>query len=128
MKLFKWLVVALATLSLLSIPAHAGGGKSRPASSFSIKGRIKEAGLPHQGKIRYVPPKGYSASAPLPRGQRGGFLDRKLNEWVKGPSRTHGEKHEWDVQLSRQGKSSVGWASRDQSHLNVSLKGRITHK
>lgn len=41
---------------------------------------------------------------------------------VEGPA------FEWDVQLSRTGKAQMGWLSRDASHLNVSLDGRITHK
>ena len=35
---------------------------------------------------------------------------------------------EWDVQLSKQGIQQVGWMTRDNSHLNVSLDGRVTHK
>jgi hypothetical protein len=35
---------------------------------------------------------------------------------------------EWDVQLSKTGNTQLGWASRDGSHLNVSLDGEITHK
>ncbi len=95
---------------------------------WSNKARLKDAGLPSLGKIRFVPPKGYNASNPLRRGPSSGFMDRFGNEWVKGPSRTKGQSFEWDVQLSRTGKSKMGWASRDGSHLNVSLDGRITHK
>ena len=32
------------------------------------------------------------------------------------------------VQLSRKGKEMLGWLSRDGNHINVSLKGIITHK
>ncbi|WP_366925713.1 polymorphic toxin type 17 domain-containing protein [uncultured Pantoea sp.] len=32
------------------------------------------------------------------------------------------------MQLSRTGKSQLGWATRDGSHLNVSLDGNIIHK
>ncbi|WP_217990190.1 polymorphic toxin type 17 domain-containing protein [Pseudomonas indica] len=32
------------------------------------------------------------------------------------------------MQLSKQGRSQLGWATRDGSHLNVSLDGKITHK
>jgi len=39
-----------------------------------------------------------------------------------------GQPFEWDVQLSDLGKKQLGWATRDGSHLNVSLDGRITHR
>ena len=34
--------------------------------------------------IRYVPPKGYQPSNPLPRGPQNGYVDRFGNEWVRG--------------------------------------------
>ena len=85
----------------------------------------KKAQLPTQGKIRYVPPK--NVGNHLPRTSTGGYIDRFGNIWQKGPSRTIGELFEWDVQLSRQGQSMLGWLSREGNHINVSLKGIITH-
>ena len=85
----------------------------------------KKAQLPTEGKIRYVPPK--SAGNSLPRTSMGGYIDRFGNTWIKGSSRTIGEAFEWDVQLSSRGKHMLGWLSRDGMHLNVSLKGLITH-
>jgi hypothetical protein len=105
-------------------PAGTGGA----AQPWSTKGRIKYVELPTSGKIRYVPPEDYSASQPLPRGPNNGYFDKFGNEWVKGPSRTAGQAFEWDVQLSRTGKAQLGWATRDGSHLNISLDGKITHK
>ncbi|MET9447688.1 polymorphic toxin type 17 domain-containing protein [Streptomyces cinerochromogenes] len=93
-----------------------------------VKGLIKDAQLPHTGRIRFVPDKRVSISAGLPRGPRKGYIDRFGNEWIKGPSRTAGQPFEWDVQLSKLGKAKLGWLSRDGSHLNVSLDGEITHK
>jgi filamentous hemagglutinin len=95
----------------------------------SIKGRIKAARLPSEGRIRYVPREDYNPANQLPRGPSNGYLDKFGNEWVKGPSRTAGEDFEWDVQLSPAGKSQLGWLSPDDtmSHINVSLKGEITH-
>ncbi|WP_367652777.1 polymorphic toxin type 17 domain-containing protein [Erwinia wuhanensis] len=75
-----------------------------------------------------MPPEGYSPSQPLPRGPNNGYIDKFKNEWVKGPSRTAGQEFEWDVQLSRTGKAQLGWATRDGSHLNISLDGKVTHK
>jgi len=97
-------------------------------SNPSIKGRIKDAGLPHSGKIRYVPRKGYDPRNPLPRGPNNGYRDRFGNEWVKGSSRTAGDAYEWDVQLSTTGRSQLGRFSRDARHLNVSPRGHITHR
>jgi hypothetical protein len=95
---------------------------------WSMKGRLKAAELPTTGKIRFVPRKGYEPSNPLARGPNNGFIDRFGNEWVRGPSRTQGQAFEWDVQLSRTGKQKIGWLTRDGSHANVSLDGRITHR
>ncbi|MGW7821813.1 polymorphic toxin type 17 domain-containing protein [Streptomyces puniciscabiei] len=123
--------------SMVPFPIEGGGERlaldgaevlGRDVVQPGIKGLIKKAQLPFRGRIRYVPPSGTSVSAGLPRAPRGGFIDKFGNIWVKGPSRTPGEPFEWDVQLSRQGRAQLGWASRDGSHLNVSLNGRITHK
>ena len=95
--------------------------------SVTSKSILKNAELPVTGKIRYIPPETWSPSQPLPR-INGGYIDKFGNIWTKGPTRTAGEAFEWDVQLSKTGKNKMGWLSRDGSHLNVSLKGRITHK
>jgi len=106
-----------------------GAGEEKLLCEFkNKKGRVKEAGLPTKGKIRFVPDKRYNPQMPLPKGKNGGYVDRFDNEWIKGPSRTKGQPCEWDVQLSTQGKSKLGWATRDKSHLNVSIDGRITQK
>jgi RHS repeat-associated protein len=100
----------------------------------SISSRIRNAGpgdefgLPSQGRIRYVPPRGYSPSEPLPRGPSNGYIDRFGNEWTVGPSRTVGQPFEWDVQLSRLGKQQLGWLSRDGNHINISPLGEVTHR
>lgn len=56
------------------------------------------------------------------------IFDRFGNEWIKGPSRTPGQPYEWDVRLSTQGKTQLGWISPGKDHINVSLDGKITHK
>ncbi|MCW1877827.1 polymorphic toxin type 17 domain-containing protein [Erwinia sp. INIA-01] len=109
-------------------PPFNPGGTGSAAKPWSTKGRIKYVELPTEGKIRFVPDSNYSSTNPLPRGPNNGYLDKFGNEWVKGPSRTVGQAFEWDVQLSPKGKAQLGWATRDGSHLNVSLDGRITHK
>ena len=107
-----------------SFPAgSAGAGKV-----WSKKARLKTANLPTTGKIRYIPPKGYKPTQPLPRGPQNGFLDKFGNEWVRGESRTKGQAFEWDVQLSNTGREKIGWLTRDGSHANISLDGRVTHK
>ncbi|WP_010304007.1 polymorphic toxin type 17 domain-containing protein [Candidatus Odyssella thessalonicensis] len=78
----------------------------------SIKSRLKEAKLPIKGKIRFIPRKNYNPSMPLTRGDNKGYIDRFGNEWVQGSSRTQGQSFEWDIQLSKQGQSKLGWASR----------------
>ncbi len=96
----------------------------------SIKSLIKAKHLPTDGKIRYVPPKGLKPAEGLPQARIGNdkaFIDRFGNKWLKGPSRTMDEPFEWDVQLSNQGRTQLGWASKNGNYINVSLKGRITH-
>ena len=91
----------------------------------NVCGAAKKAQLPTKGKMRYVPPKGVGNK--LPRTSRGGYIDKFGNVWTKGPSRTIGEAFEWDVQLSKKGANMLDWLSRDGAHINVSLKGIVTH-
>ncbi len=88
-----------------------------------LKSAIKKKGLPTEGKIRFVPPEGTNKLTT----KDGGYVDKFGNIWKKGPSRTKGEPFEWDVQLSREGKESIGWLSREGSHVNVSMDGKVTH-
>jgi RHS repeat-associated protein len=94
-------------------PAAAKGGSVGGPSRSAVMDRAQ---LPHRGGLaRYVPPKSWNATEPLPRGPQNGYRDVHGNEWVRGPSRTAGQPFEWDVQL------------HDGTHLNVSLDGEITH-
>ena len=115
-------------LNYVDEPPFNPAGTMGAAQPWSIKGRVKYVQLPTKGKIRFIPAETYSPTNPLPIGPNNGYLDKFGNEWVKGPSRTAGQAFEWDVQLSSKGRSQLGWASRDGSHLNVSLDGKITHK
>lgn len=107
-----------------SFPAGSAGA----AKVWSTKARLKAAQLPTKGKIRFIPMDGYKASNPIRRGPNSGYIDRFGNEWISGPSRTPGQAFEWDVQLSSLGKHKLGWASRDNKHVNVSLDGKLTHR
>ena len=119
----------------VKLGSRKGFGKGKVAATgsakISLKGLIKKEMLPTTGKIRYVPQKNFNLGDGLPRvaglGRRRAFKDRFGNIWQEGPSRTAGETIEWDVQLSRQGKQQLGWASKSGKYINVSLKGRITH-
>jgi hypothetical protein len=57
----------------------------------------------------------------------GGYVDKFGNIWRRGSSRTKDEPFEWDVTLSKSGREMLGQWSYGGSHINVSLKGRITH-
>lgn len=108
-------------------------GSIGAAKAWSIKGRLKAAELPAEGKIRYIPPKGYASSQNLPSVKIKGcddkcYRDRFDNIWKPGPSRTPGQRFEWDVQLSESGKKQFKWLIGNKNHLNISLDGRITHK
>jgi hypothetical protein len=86
-----------------------------------ITNPITKLGLPQTGKIRFVPPRGWNSKQPLHM-KNGNPIDKFGNEW-----RWDKVKKEWDVQLSKKGKSMLGWASNSGKHINVSPNGRITH-
>jgi hypothetical protein len=88
---------------------------------------ITKARLPQQGRVRYVPPEGWTPSQPLPRGPQHGYMDRFGNEWTTGPTRTPGEPIEWDVQLPPNPTELMLRLSPDGSHVNVSMGGEVTH-
>ena len=116
--------------SVLVHNANCGGdssGKGDANLNNTAKGTLKATQLPIKGNIRYIPPQKWTSSQALPK-QNGGIIDKFGNLWTKGPSRTNGQPFERDVQLPKTEKNQLGWASRDNSHLNVSLDGKITHK
>ncbi|MGF1574189.1 MAG: polymorphic toxin type 17 domain-containing protein [Sumerlaeia bacterium] len=50
----------------------------------SKNSHFKKAELPVRGgKVRYLPPKNWKPSNPLPRGKQNGYLDKFGNEWRK---------------------------------------------
>jgi filamentous hemagglutinin len=121
-------VIGLGTRMAMTAAEQGGGPPADTAKpEATVKGRLKAAGLPTTGKIRYVPPESWTPSQPLPRGPDGGYVDRFGNEWVKGPSRTAGQPYEWDVQLGRNATDGMRGLSRDGKHVNVSLDGEVTH-
>jgi hypothetical protein len=112
----------------LSSSAKVYGGRV----TRGMKGLIRERQLPTKGKIRFVPSKKDILSRKISQSSLNGgrgFLDKFGNVWTRGESRSlrFGERFEWDVQLSSRGKAMLGWLSKSGKHLNVSLKGRVTH-
>jgi hypothetical protein len=101
----------------------SGGGRKLTAEvieqgvkntvTTGLKTLLKKAKLPTQGGVRYFPPSGVGVAAGLPRTSKGGYIDKFGNVWERGPSWTAGEAFEWD--------------GKPLNHLNVSLKGIITH-
>ena len=72
----------------------------------SLKSSIKQAQLPTSGRIRFVPKASDLKTGKLTRTKEG-YVDKFDNIWTKGPSRTKGEAN--------------------KGHVNVSLKGKVTH-
>jgi len=101
--------------------------QARAVPQPTVASVLRTAGLPTRSHWRYVPPKGWSPTQPLPKGGQNGYLDKWDNEWTRGPSRTKGEAFEWDVQLSKHATKDFVARSPDGAHVNVSLKGVITH-
>ena len=129
--------LGLSVLDLIAVaaPSKVTGvlSSAKPVALSSIsnalrgaKTLIKQAQLPSSGKIRFVPKASDIKNGRLTKLDNG-YVDKFGNIWTKGPSRTKGELFEWDVQLSKQGRSQLGHLSPDGNHLNVSLKGKITH-
>ncbi|MEN3157341.1 FG-GAP-like repeat-containing protein [Alkalimonas sp. NCh-2] len=102
---------------LAAIAGLRGAGKqaTKTALKTSKRSHYVNAQLPTEGKVRYIPPKNWHPDNPLPRGPRGGYMDKFGNEWTKGPSRTRGQAFEWDVQRP------------NGRHWNISLDGKVTH-
>ena len=98
------------------------GKKQRRNPKPTSKGVLKKAKLPTSGKIRYVPPKYWYPTMPLPRGPGNGYIDRFANEWVWNNRAGH-----WDVQLSPRGLSQYERFSKSGEHINVTTTGRIDH-
>lgn len=78
--------------------------------------------------LSFVPPKKWRGNEPLPKGNKGGFLDAEGNEWVRGrATRTdqmEGVNHEWDVIPANPAKHK---GVVRNGHINVSQEGKITH-
>ena len=83
---------------------------------------IKGAGLPSNGKIRFIPRPSDVQSGKILKKQ-GGYVDKFGNIWkkAKGPS------PHWDVQLSQTGKQQLGHMGNSGAHINVTSHGKIHH-
>ena len=75
---------------------------------------LKDKNLPNQGEFKFEPRSNWNPSESLPRGPRGGYLDKYGNEWINPRGQIQGQRH-WDVQLPS-GK-----------HVNVLPNGSIPH-
>jgi filamentous hemagglutinin len=117
-----YLFAESAALTLTVLKEFKEQQEAAEAPTAATVKAARERGLPTRGKIRYVPPKNWHSSEPLPRGPQGGYIDRFGNEWVRDPI-----KGEWDVQLGRNATSGLRNFSKSGEHVNVSPKGEITH-
>ncbi|MGE0786430.1 MAG: polymorphic toxin type 17 domain-containing protein [Sandaracinaceae bacterium] len=141
-----WWFFQVAGMVVASIQGGVEAGVTEASDAAetivpSIRARMRAAGTdglpgrrPRSEPFRYRPPEGYNPARPLPRnGRQGGFLDRFGNEWRQGPY--HGDpnlgfNHEWDVQLSAQGRRWCERANPGQrapEYLNVRPDGYLSH-
>ena len=93
------------------------------ARNRSRRAPVKAARLPQQGGYRFIPQDRWQPPNKLPRGARGGYLDKFGNEWCSGPGHpNHNFKdildpegnpypYEWDVY------------HKDGTYSNVSYTG-----
>jgi hypothetical protein len=86
-----------------------------------------KAGLPTQGKMRYIPPKNWKGGTELPRTKTGGYIDKFGNAWEAGTTRTKVENIEWDVQPGKNMSPYLKPYSHGGTHINVSKKGKIIY-
>jgi len=100
-------------------------GAAAAETRSGVKGLLKDAGLPHTGRVRFVP-EANALNTGIRTAPQGGFIDKFGNIWQRPRGNIVGDLH-WDVQLSPTGKSQLGWASKSGNHLNVSRDGRIVH-
>ncbi len=73
---------AVPQVNPIDEPVFNPKGSVGSAHSWSITARIQYAKLPRQGRIRYIPPKNYSPSAPLPKGPNNGYSAGNLSKKV----------------------------------------------
>ena len=64
---------------------------------------------------------------PLSEVENNIYVNKFKNEWVNEKSGTADENFDRNVQLSQASQKQLGWLSRDNKHINVSLAGKITH-
>jgi len=118
----------------------SSGGSGEPEPPFDPKGtvgaarhwtvarRLEHAGLPAEGLYAFRPRRNYHPSQPLPRGDRGGFLDEFGNEWRKARKPgSRGDEWHWDVTFGRRPPTHFRAASKSGKHINVTPDGRIHH-
>ncbi|MDN5397057.1 MAG: polymorphic toxin type 17 domain-containing protein, partial [Chryseobacterium sp.] len=90
---------ALITPGPADDAAAQANALSNTVRRVSSKKLLKDAQLPTQGRVRFIP-----SAADLKNGKltkkNNGYLDKFGNTWKKGPSRTKDEAFEWDVQLT----------------------------
>ena len=88
---------------------------------------IKKAGLPSEGKIRFIPrPSDVQSGKILKQG--GGYVDKFGNVWKKPTGNSPQGPLHWDVQLSQTGKTQLGhMSSSGGAHLNVTNYEEIHH-
>lgn len=92
-------------------------------SSRNLRKRVQ---LPVKGMVRFIPKDGDVKNCQLTRNGAGDYIDKFDNAWHKPKGSMQGEFH-WDVQLSKEGKETIGFASKSGKHLNVLPDGRIPH-
>jgi hypothetical protein len=115
-------------LSILSRQKEEAIAMYRKNQAFAKE--IFDAGLPTNGPVVFVPPKGKSSITECKfNGDGGGYVDAHGNIWTKGRGTSGtGAPKEWDVQVA---KGSLKPLAGDGKHLNVACNndrvGVITH-
>ena len=92
-----------------------------------VTSAIKKAGLPSEGKIRFIPRSSDVQSGKILK-QGGGYVDKFGNVWKKSKGDIIKGPLHWDVQLSQTGKTQLGhMSSSGGAHLNVTNYEEIHH-
>jgi hypothetical protein len=99
------------------------GDAAKQYQKPAVLAAARKRGLPTDGPVPFVPPKGWNHSNPRMDtlyGRRG-VVDAYRNVWHWDPV-----KREWDVQISPKGKKFEIF-SPDGKHANISPEGTVTH-
>lgn len=112
---------------LQSIKQKLGKAGAVLASRVHIQYCMHEAKLPTRGQVRFIPQASDIQRVEIFKQQQS-YTDKSGNIWQKRYACAPSEYVEWDVQLSRSGRSQLEHLAKSSKYLRVSMQGEIIDK